>query len=231
MTCEEAKNYFMDYLYQEIDDEGRKTLEAHLNSCESCRNEMAALKNTSTILQSYEEVDPRLNLIFVKESESVWQKIREQVENYLGSGTHWGKRLAYGLAIILICLSLLNMEISWEDGHFAFKMSLWPRSESTQFQESAITKNDLIEFQKDQILLMNKLIDASEAKQRREMILTLTDFTQEIERKRKSDFIVLGTSMEQLQFQTDQQLQLTNQSLDGLFKLINVQSTQQEIRR
>lgn len=231
MTCEEAKKYFMDYLYQEIDDEHQELVEAHLNACNACRDEIAALKSTSDILQSYEALDPKLNLIFVKESRTVWQKLREKVRDYVSSGEHWGRRLAYGLAIILIVFSLINMEISWENGHFSLKTSLWPHAEKEQAQQSAITKNNLIEFQKDQILLMNQLIEASEAKQRRELILTLADFTQELEHRRQSDLMLVGTSMEQLQLQTNQRLQLTNESINGLFKLINVQSTAQDIRR
>ena len=202
MTCKEAKQFIMGYLYQEISTEQRKIIDAHLASCDSCRNEFAALKNTSTILQSWEEVEPKLNLVFMKETDSVWQQLALKLRSYFGSGEHWGRRVAYGLAIVLIILSIANLEISFADGNFRLKMSLWPKSEPVQVLNQPITENDLLTFKKDQLFLMNQLIETSETKQRRDMLLSFTDFAQELERQRKSDMVLVGTSLEQLQYQT-----------------------------
>lgn len=162
----------------------------------------------------------------MKETDSVWQRLALKLRNYFGSGEHWGRRVAYGLAIVLIILSIANLEISFADGNFRLKMSLWPKPEPVQVLNQPITENDLLTFKKDQLFLMNQLIETSEAKQRRDMLLSFTDFAQEMERQRKSDMMLVGTSLEQLQYQTRKRLRRTDQSIDGLIKIMNVRASQ-----
>ncbi|MBN1351203.1 zf-HC2 domain-containing protein [candidate division KSB1 bacterium] len=224
MNCEAAKQHFVDYLYREIGDEQKQQFEAHLADCECCRREIAALKGTTAILQKWEEIDPKLNLIFVKESVSGWQRVIEKARALIPGRQNWGKRFAYGFAVALILLSLANLNISWQDGIFHLKMSLLPQSNKTHVPTEAVSRDELLAFQNDQIALMNQLIEASEARQRRDMVVSLTDFAQEIANQRRSDMAIVGTSFEQLQYLTNRRLERTSQSVNGLIKVMQTRS-------
>lgn len=46
MTCTDSKDQIIDYLYDELDPDARRTFEEHLAGCESCRAEVASLGGT-----------------------------------------------------------------------------------------------------------------------------------------------------------------------------------------
>jgi anti-sigma factor RsiW len=58
MQCERAQDHFSDYLEQTLDRPLTVTLEAHLNGCPACREEVAALRSLCLDLNSMPEVEP-----------------------------------------------------------------------------------------------------------------------------------------------------------------------------
>jgi hypothetical protein len=58
MLCETAQEHFSDYIAQELDRAMTLSLENHLNSCESCREEVATLRRTWSALEEMPLVEP-----------------------------------------------------------------------------------------------------------------------------------------------------------------------------
>lgn len=205
MTCESLKSYLLDYLYDEIDEDNRKIVEAHLKTCEHCQNEFLDLKNTSRTLQQLEPVPSPLNLVFAKETETIWQKLQGFRESLSGDGWLWGRRLGYAFAAILLIFSLANFEISMKDNEFSMKMSLWPRSDTEQMAQTtpAITPAVMDSFKQE----INKLILANQEQQRKEWTQNLVNLNREFELKRREDLQLVGNTFNQLQTETQSELQ------------------------
>lgn len=216
MTCDRLKSQLMDYLYDEMDDTTREDVEKHLAECAECRQEVEALKGTSEKLQSW-EVDPSpVRLTFVNEKVTLGHRIREWL------GAPWGRRVVFGVAAVLVLFSLANFELSLSEGQFQMKMSLLPRTSVEQ--SNPVSAAELADFKNEQLLLMQQLINASQEKQRQEWTRTFIDFAQEVEQQRRNDLKLVGNSFERLQFQTDRRIQQTHQSIDGLMRVMQVQS-------
>jgi len=225
MTCETAKNYFMDYLYNEISADQQQQLEAHLRECRTCQQEIADLKTTSGVLQQWEAVNSPVNLVFTTEQHSFWQDIREKFRHL--PQLNWSRRkwVAYGLGVALVLLSLINLEIRWNKDDFTLKMSLWPSPTADTASGNLVTQSELKALQQEQFLLMNQLIEASTEKQRQEITKLLITFARDVERQRESDLKLVGTSLEQLQFQTHRELNRATRSIGDLMQIMEVKGT------
>lgn len=68
------------------------------------------------------------------------------------------------------------------------------------------------------MVLMAKMIDESESKQRRESTLTLAGFAQSLERQRKQDLRVMGQGLEGLYRTTEGGFSRTNEVLGDLIR-------------
>lgn len=232
MTCEEAKYLLMDYLYDEMNAENHLEFERHLKACESCSQELANFRQTSQQLQKWDDVPPALNLTFVDQQSRFSASIHRRWQGFFRLDWSWGRRLAVGLAVILLGFSLTNFKAEWKNGDFNVKMSLWPQAaEKQQIADLPLQQEELAAYQKEQLMLMNQMIKASEERQRKAMTMSLINFADELETRRKSDLSLVGTSFEQLQFQTKRELKQTRQSLDGLIKIMQVSSPQSNQKR
>jgi hypothetical protein len=209
----------MDYLYDELDTAARRDFETHLAECAECRQELEALQGTSQKLQTWEVNPPPINLTFVNEKVTGGNRLREW---FNAPGKIWGRRLAFGLAAILVIFSLTNFELSVGAGRFDVKMSLLPRAPLPPTE--GVSPAQLADFKTEQLLLMQQLVTTNQAKQRQEWTRTFIDFAQEVEQQRKNDLKLVGNSFERLQFQTDRQILQTHQSIDGLMRVMQVQA-------
>lgn len=69
MKCKISKAQLIGYLYREMLAGEIAALEAHINTCEDCREELTSLQSASQVLGSWQEEDGNLNLTFVNETE------------------------------------------------------------------------------------------------------------------------------------------------------------------
>lgn len=60
MDCTSAKRLISAFLDDELSGEKARRMEEHLAGCESCRNEMAALRVTTSTLDAWTEIEPSL---------------------------------------------------------------------------------------------------------------------------------------------------------------------------
>lgn len=219
MKCSDIKLMLMDFLYGEISDEDKALLQDHLAQCSICHDEVEALQHTSKMLQHWEDVDPRLNLVFVHESQSVWSRLIQWLP--ISS-----KKLAYGLAIgfaiVIMLLSIANIDLSYREGHFSLKMGLLPRKE---IQPTSTPNDELIaQIQQQNLQLMTTLIQQSEERQRKQVIATLTEFSRDIENRRTADLRLVGAGLDEIEKSVYTKLQKqTNNQLNNLIRYINTQ--------
>lgn len=223
MKCNDLKPLFMDFVYDEISDEDRQLLMAHLSTCESCQREMESLKQTSHILQQWEDVDPDFNVVMVTEKESRLNRLTVGVRRLLPKK----KKIAYGFAYLAVAVFLLlaiaNTQISYRRGEFDLRMGLFSKPSSRQNADRYLTREFVEQLQQENYYLMTSLIEQTEAKQRKEMASAILQLRQDFERKRLEDLNLVGVGLNNIEQQTIRQLRKTDNSLNELIRYIHAQ--------
>ena len=216
MKCESMEQDLVSLLYGELEPEEAKRIHKHLKDCPSCNQAYEALQSTSKILQKWEDVTPRMNLVFVDESASRWKLFIEKIQQL-----SWGRRLALGVpavaAVIFLFLGVLNFRAGHEDGKWNVAFSLVPQKEQT-FQEERFVEA-LKNMQSENMMLVSKMIEESEIRQRRESTLTLAEYARELERQRQEDLRMVGQGLEGLQRTTNGRFQQHSNVLDNIIRL------------
>lgn len=240
MTCDEAKQHFLDLIYHEITATAREQLETHLQVCSKCSQEVGALQQISTQLQTWENVKPPFNLMFLNEPQPGWRLLPTKIVEYFTTGWKWSRAIAFGLALVLLLFSLANLKITRHGADFSISLSMLPQPPAptpalqpvTQSAASTtpqpvlvttLTQADLIQFQHEQLQLINQLIRASEKKQQQQYLLTLGNLVNELQQQRASDLRLVGSSLEQFQSFTQRRIERTDASVSGILKIIQVQ--------
>lgn len=222
MKCDDVKALLMDFLYEEISDEDKKLFQTHLSNCDSCRQEFQSLKQTSNLLQQSEDVEPKLNLVFISETKSFWNAVKQKFSVS-------PKKLIYGVAIgfasIILLLSLTNTEVSYQNGDFSVKMSILPRK--LKPQNETINEDVIARLQQQNISLINKLIQQSEERQRQQLFSTLAQFSDDFENRRTADLQLVGVGLDEIEKSIYSRLEKrTNSQFNNLIRYINAQQGQ-----
>lgn len=224
MNCENIKLLLIDYIYKEISESDKTELEAHLALCSTCREELQALQNTSKQLKAWPDINPKFNLVFVEEKTS----IQSWVSEHFG----WLKTLFLkpGLAIAITCfviflvLAAFNTQLTYQAGEFKLSMSLFSRPSQASINPVTFNEQQLMELQKANLALMQKLIISSEIRQRQELIQTIAQLNQKIDAQRLNDLSIIGRGFEELNVQTVNRLERTDYILNNLLKLASMES-------
>ena len=223
MKCNDLKPLFMDFIYDEISDDDRSLFLAHLSVCESCQRELESLRQTSHILQQWEDVNPDFNVVMVTEQATWLSRLKDGVERLLPKQ----KKLAYGFAyaaiILFLLLAIANTEISYRQGEFNMSMGLFSEPASRQQTDNYLTKEFIDQLQKENFYLMSTLLEQSEAKQRKEMASAILQLRQDFETKRLEDLNLVGVGLNNIEENTVRQLRRTDNSLNEIIQYINAQ--------
>lgn len=219
MTCDEIKTSLMDFLYNESDPETEKLVRAHLQNCAACRGEYEALSRTSLTLKAWENEDPRLHLVFVKESQSWLHAVKEKFAHLRAPAVGKLAWLSAGIAIgVLFISALLNTEISYNNGNFVYRTSLLPRPGAPATADSQFVAQIRQELnEKYQQMLL-----ASQQQQREEFSRTLTQFAMEIDRQRQIDLMLVDRGLNEFQQHYNSRFERNDQILNQFLRTVKL---------
>ncbi len=217
MTCNEIKIQLMDFLYNEIEPESERLVRAHLENCSACRAEYETLSRTSLTLKAWENEDPRLHLVFVRENKSWLGALKGKI--FPAEVPAWGKAvsLAAGVALgVLLISALLNTEISFNNGAFTYRTSLLPRTSATVDSQLVAQIQQQLDEKHRQLLL------ASQQQQRDEFNRTLAKFAAEIDRQRQSDLMLVGRGLNEFQEHTNSRFERNDELLNQFLRTVKL---------
>lgn len=219
MTCDEIKISLMDFLYNESDPETEKLVRAHLQNCAACRGEYEALSRTSLTLKAWENEDPRLHLVFVKESQSWLHAVKEKFAHLRAPAVGKLAWLSAGIAIgVLFISALLNTEISYNNGNFVYRTSLLPRPSAPATADSQLVAQIREELnEKYQQMLL-----ASQQQQREEFNRTLTQFATEVDRQRQIDLMLVDRGLNEFQQHYNSRFERNDQILNQFLRTVKL---------
>ena len=220
MNCEDIKTLLVDYLYNELEDDNAKILEQHLKKCKTCKEELASLKNTSNVLQQWQDIDPKLKLVFVQEKKSFFSLLNPKLNWKPGKFQKFGFGLAIGLASLLVVLALTNTRISVKNGNFELSASLFSRPVQPSTEMAPITEAALTEFQMQNIALFERLIRENEELRQAEIARKFADLVRTGDYQRNADLRLLGKGFDEVQLNTIRRLERTDQRLNDIMRYI-----------
>lgn len=223
MKCDQIHPLLIDYLYDEISDDNKKVLQAHLVKCDKCRQEFESLKITSNILQKWEDIEPDFNLVMVTKKSSWLQNIKQRLTEIFPSPKRVGYGFAYAVAGLFLLLAISNTEISYQQGNFNMRMALFSKpSQLEQNETYDVSTQQLVEkLQQENYYLMKTMIEQSEARQKKEWQTSLVHFNQNIEQQRIQDLNLIGSGLTDFERNTYKKLERIDNSLYELFRPVN----------
>jgi len=220
MKCDDIKILLMDILYEEADENDIARVKDHMKSCDSCRAEFEALKETSAVLQKWEDVDPEMNMVFVREQNSFWANLRER---FRVSPARLGYGFAIGAAALFLMLALTNTEIRYDQGNFTMRFGIMKNNDSPE-AVSTMNQAVLSRLQEQNIQLISRMIEQSEQRQRQQLISALNQFSNNYQDVRSSDLKSVGTSLDEIERELYRRLEKrTNEQYNDLIRQINFQ--------
>ena len=156
MRCNECQEHFVDLLYT---GQGTATASSdameHLNSCPSCKNELAELKGLQSTLKIWKD-EPPLHPVSVPGTTT-------RAGNFLPSFWSILRYAAIAALVTVAFLGLSNSQIQWDRTGFSFKTSLFAHAPAddvyTKEQVQTILKRVMADTEKANYQMMQQMLD------------------------------------------------------------------------
>jgi len=201
MTCDIPPKKLIEYLYNDdlVPDE-REHIQRHVTTCASCQNTLNELQTTSSMLQSWPDESPNLNMVFVEERDEFVPQIIKR------HPYRWTIGIAATLAAMLM-LAFLNFELAYQNGtlhaSIGLRSNVPDQKTTTQTGSAEIeevvyevtpsdlktpaTQADLLIYQQATLALTEKLIRESEMRQRDDVNSAFIHLVRDLEQQRQQD--------------------------------------------
>lgn len=216
MKCKNMPERLVSLVYEELDADQSTEVRAHLDACEACRGIYEELSSTTHLLAEWKDVAPETNFVFVTETASRWAERWRRIR-----GLGWGRRLALGIpalaAAALLVLAILNVRVDVQEGRWSAAFSILPRQEVSIPREQLIDALDQV--QSETLLLVSRMLEESEDRQRRENAVAMAQLARDVDLKRQRDLRLVGQGIEGLQQSTDGRFAQTSDVLNDLIQL------------
>lgn len=215
MNKETARSLFMDYLYDELEQDQRKELEVYLSHNPGLKKELDELGDVRSMLQHLPVQDPAEQLVMVKPERSGFQDWwNGMIESRLpASGfVRAGVAVASIFILFVVMGAFTNMNISINDN--GFELAFGEQQEVVQQGFTTEQVEYLLQqMREENALMVSEAVQAVQQTQDEKLEQTLINFADYVEEQRRSDLRMISsglTSMEETYYdrfrQTDQVL-------------------------
>ncbi|MGH1366731.1 MAG: anti-sigma factor family protein [Calditrichia bacterium] len=215
MKCDLSKEQLIDFIYDELNTEGIKVVEQHIKTCIACREEVAALKSTSSTLTEWPDAPLPYRMRFEATQQ---QSFFDAVATFKGSLSPIAKRWTMAMGATLAAFILLaasSFSLTYQDGNLQAGFNLVPSQTSSGYLDA-----DRIALQQATLDSMRYMIQASEKRQRQDRNQKLTKFARAIESQRSQDLQLLGEGLDVFQTFNEQRFETTERQLRRADKLL-----------
>ncbi len=131
MDCRFFREQIVVESYEELDAEGKKSLEAHLQTCRECEQFQVSLNETQQALDQSPEADRPINIGALHEAvrpKSLSRSPQLPAWRWLS----WGVAACLILVISLSALAWIGVDIKWEDRGLTLRIGQEPVPEITE---------------------------------------------------------------------------------------------------
>lgn len=192
MNCDITREQLIAYFYDEdIHKDERERLGVHVAACPSCSQALEELGNASRILSTWRDETPDFDLVFAEARSSFWQNPWPA-----RFPKRWAAAATFAIAAVLVII-FFNVEFALRDGAFHASIGLRSGDSSERIAatdtsethplDAPITFGELIVHQQNLIDYTNRLVHASQNRQRDEVNSALIQLVRELESQREQD--------------------------------------------
>jgi len=205
----------MDLIYNEIGDREERELKEHLSECSSCRQDLEELQGTRDTLKQWPDSEAKVTLVFAERQTKTVHAPRPLWQQ----GLRW---TASAAAVLLVMLSLVSIRYSSSNGNVQFSMG-WFSSPAQTDNSQFVTKEELQQSQREQILYTSSMIDEKYREQSTDNYTMINELVEGLETQRREDLEVILTSFSRYQQSNNEKIYRTNQNFLDLLKYTGVE--------
>lgn len=221
MKCDKMELLFSDLLYDELNEQEAELALEHIATCKSCELKYKNLRETSTALGRWKEEEANMNLVFIEEKISFF-------ERFFGKLAPAGfnpRQLVFGVAASLVLLILFvgisRTEAIYRNGSWYISFGSNANIENQMKENNLLA--DFKQLQQENLLLMNRLLLASEERVRNDNIAVINSLANQFVLQRRQDLSLIGRSINEMSQRNEGRYVRTNQLLDDLYRLSSYQ--------
>jgi anti-sigma factor RsiW len=247
------KEQLIGYLYDDLDLEERRTVEAHLAACDECRSEVAGLQQTRQHLKTWSPPEPELTFHVVRGAAPAPPSPRR-----LGFVPQWAMAAAASLLVLAGAAAIAQLELRYGPEGLVVRTG-WGAPDAPATAPAAapqpvqavaggvsseqseqlmaalrVLERRLAELEQARTQTVNaaptqqavitapelrKIMAASEARQREEMALQVSQVWKDFSAARVSDITRLQDVIGRAQGVTNQQLRQHRDSIESLYRV------------
>ena len=221
MNCEKMELLFSGLLYNEINEQDKEIALGHISTCESCAVKYKNLRETTTALGRWKEEDTDMNLVFIEEKVPLLERLFGKLDLIGISPRQFVFGAVTTFALIVLFAGILRTEAIYRNGSWYISFGNNAKIENQMEQNSLIA--DFKQLQQENLLLMNRLLIASEGRMRNENFAVVSNLANQVTLQRREDLSLISRSINEMSRQNEGRYIRTNQLLDDLYWLSDYQ--------
>jgi hypothetical protein len=216
----ENQELLVGYVYNELDAAERQTFEAHLSSCADCRDELAGLRSTRSVLTSWAPPEPDFGFRIIRGASAPPSAPKRWFQ------AAWGLAAA-AVLVLAAAAAIANVEVRYDQDGFVVRTG-WNRNTVATAAVPALTpspalltpttwKADLAIFDRrlteletargqgpflqaasgprmsdgEVRRIVREIVSQSETRQQQDFALQLTALAREVDRQRRADLVTM----------------------------------------
>lgn len=226
MNKETARSLFIDYLYDELEQDQRKELEIYLSKHPELQNELEELSDVRSMLSHLPVQDPAEQLVMVEPNKSGFQDWwNELLESWIpGNGfARAGIAIASLLGVFLIAGAVTKMNITINDS--GFNLAFGEKQEIIQQGFTPRQVEHLLQqVREDNAIMISDAIQAAQQQQESRLEKTLVNFADYIEQQRQSDLQMISSGLYNMEETYYDRFRQTDQVLGELIQTVSTRN-------
>lgn len=224
MTKEQARDLFIDYMYDELDSDLKNQLEAMLDQHPDLKAELDGLTETRQVLAHLPVQEPKEQFVMMEpdQSESTstnwWAGILDFVKPQSGFG-RFGVAMASFAFLFLALGSLTDMNMSFKEGNF--ELSFGEQTNAPQGYSAAQVEMLINQVRQENAELVSQMVLAAQEEQELQFQETLANFADYLDDQRSSDMEMIDYSLTNFQETTYNRFVQTDAVLSEIIQTVS----------
>lgn len=199
MSCKVSKSQLMSFFFEDDLTPGSEAyadMEKHVAGCEICRRQLAEFRSVSGVLRTWQDETPEMNMVFTTTGP---QKKGRTIPDWINP-LKWPRAaaLAGSFVALLLLLSAINFQLSYDDNGFQLKMGLLPPKSETTPGENNLPPEQLRQWQQETLSAVQQLVQAQSEQQNQNFQTAIEQLAQDFQLRRENDLRLVSEGLETL---------------------------------
>ncbi len=223
MNKETARSLFMDYLYDELEQDQRKELEQFLSQNPELKKELEELSNVRSMLSHLPVQDPAEQLVMVEPHKSGFQEWWNELIGGLlpqNGFARAGFAMASLLLVFVVLGAFTKLNVTVNDGSFNLAFG-----EKQEIIQQGFTPQQvemlLQQVREDNAVMISDAIQQAQQQQENRIEKTLVNFADYIEQQRQSDLQMITSGIYNMEETYYDRFRQTDQVLGELIQTVS----------